>query len=249
MGARRDRRKQEEALADIIARSVERGREMEREESIREGAESLLRQDAREAAEAAQNGTSSLSGLVAGWVARWVAAFGPLIRRIMQAATINTDRGPVSAGFDVTNPENEAYFRDYVLRLAEGVTETTREKLEGAIREGVEEGLPIPEIARRVSEVGEEFAGYRSELIARTETLNASRGAAHIQAQRSGVVKGKRWMATRDSRTRPEHRELDGAEVGLEEPFPNGEVYPSSPNCRCSVQYTVDYDAIRGGAA
>lgn len=249
MGSRREQRKREEALADIVARSVERGREMEREESIREAAEGLLRQDTREATEAAENGTSSLSGLVAGWVKRWASVLGPLILRIMRVATITTDRGPVSAGFDVRNPENEAYFRDYVLRLAEEVTDTTRGRLEKAIREGVDEGLGIPEIAKRVSEVGEEFSGYRSELIARTETLNASRGAAHIQAKNSGVVGGKVWRATKDDRTRTEHRDLDGTAVGLDELFPNGEVWPSSPNCRCSLEYTVDYEALQGRTA
>lgn len=78
---------------------------------------------------------------------------------------------------------------------------------------------------------------YRARTIARTETLTASnQGQVELwrQAQESGTLSSdaKRvWIATDDSRTRDEHAEVDGEEVGINEPFSNGEEPGEAVNC------------------
>jgi SPP1 gp7 family putative phage head morphogenesis protein len=256
----RRRRAQEKALEDALARAaqagIQRGREQGFLSILTRIVRRLLVADVGDAARMveADGPQRTLDTLVRlsrnVWRGRWVDGLSDALEAIMDTAPLPTDRGPVRLGFDVSNPETARFFENYRLRLAEQVTDTTREKLEAAIREGIEEGLSVPDVARRVSEVGEEFAGYRSELIARTELLNASRSMAHAQATSGGVpMRGKVWRATMDARTRDEHRRLDGEAVGLDEAWSNGEVYPSSPNCRCWAEYLVDIDAVRGEAA
>jgi len=59
----------------------------------------------------------------------------------------------------------------------------------------------------------------------------------------------KVWMANHDAKTRPDHAEADGQEVGMDESFDVGGeqlMYPGDPagspgniiNCRCTVYYT-----------
>jgi uncharacterized protein with gpF-like domain len=81
-----------------------------------------------------------------------------------------------------------------------------------------------------------------------TEAENAGRMAGMQQLADKGAILEKRWIATHDARTRPEHAEADGQRVNQDEPFiVGGEklMYPAddklgaSPfnvyNCRCSV--------------
>jgi uncharacterized protein with gpF-like domain len=68
-------------------------------------------------------------------------------------------------------------------------------------------------------------------------------------AAEQGVIFTRRWVAALDDKTRASHASLDGQEVGLEERFSNGLLYPGDPvgdaaetiNCRCDV-----IDVIKG---
>lgn len=245
---------EERIFAAGFATGARRGRQVEREEAIRDVAAGLLADDVSDAVRLVEkHGAKKAGGIIleaakTSWPTRWRTALGPLVLRVMHEAEIVTDRGPLRLGFDVKSPKLAAYFDGYMIELSGGVTETTREKVTNVIREGLDAGEGIPEIAGRVRLAGEEFSAYRSELIGRTETLNASRGSSHIQARESGVVKSKRWITAGDARVREEHVALDGSEVGLDESFANGEVYPSSPMCRCSIIYNVDMEILRGAA-
>lgn len=98
----------------------------------------------------------------------------------------------------------------------------------------------------------------RGETIARTEMLTAlaeSQREAYEQAIASGAVNRqdirKIWRATRDNRTRDSHRHVDSESVGMDERFSNGLLYPHEPgapasevvNCRCAVDYRIDFMA------
>lgn len=147
------------------------------------------------------------------------------------------------------NPRMAAYLAEYTSELAYTLSNTSYENFERILREAQGEGLSVPEMSKRLEERLPEVNAPRAQLISRTELIRSSNGASLEQARQSGVVKGKRWAATNDGRTRPEHRELDGVVVGIDEAFPNGEMHPGSPNCRCTLTWELDYDAIRGGAA
>lgn len=244
---------EERAFALGVLAGARRGRQAEQEEAIRDVAAGLLAEDVTEAVGLVEKHGGGALSYIANtarevWPARWRAALGPLVMRVMRAAKLITDRGPVELSFDLKNPKLAQYFAGYMVELSGGVTETTREKVTDAIQAGLDAGEGIPEIAERVRLAGEEFSAYRSELIGRTEALRAHNGASLIQARESGVVKGKVWTATADSLTRPEHRALNGVEVPIDEPFPNGLLHPSEPNCRCTLTYNLDLEALKGRA-
>ncbi len=71
------------------------------------------------------------------------------------------------------------------------------------------------------------------------------------EAQDMGIVVKKKWLAAHDDRVRDAHAELDGQEVGIDEPFHSslGDImYPGNPtadpalvyNCRCTLTYVYD---------
>lgn len=125
--------------------------------------------------------------------------------------------------------------------LAESVNNTTLESLTRTLAEGIDQGEGIDTLADRVTQVYADFAGYRSERIARTEATAANNSGALEGYRQSDVANGKEWIATMDQRTRDSHAQTDGEIVGLEEKFSNGLTYPGelgappeeTINCRC----------------
>lgn len=99
---------------------------------------------------------------------------------------------------------------------------------------------------------------YRSENIARTEALRATSQAREealrqmVEQTRMDPARVRRvWNAVRDARTRDAHRDMQGQETTIEEPFVDGEgnqlMWPGDPsapaettiNCRCTVTFRI----------
>jgi hypothetical protein len=118
--------------------------------------------------------------------------------------------------------------------------------------------LSSDQVDRMVERYQQRYLQYRSQTIARTESIRAvSNGnhAAWTQQAQSGKVDAesvtRQWVYTHDSKTREAHREIPGMNpdgVGLDEAFdtPDGPLlYPGDPlgapeatiNCRCAVIY------------
>lgn len=137
-----------------------------------------------------------------------------------------------------------AYYSIDLLNDAEGLTQTTREQIQKVLSEAAELGWSYADIVKKLQSA--DLTAKRARLIARTETVTAANGAALVQAQESPGYKNKIWIATRDRRTRPHHREVDNHIVGLSEDFNVGGIGMASPgdkrggaanccNCRCVV--------------
>jgi hypothetical protein len=125
-----------------------------------------------------------------------------------------------------------------------------------AIKAG--KALPAGRVDIITGQLSDSYLFLRAETIARTETigaLNASHRESFEQVIGTGRVQRnevrKIWRSTKDARTRDTHRGLDAESVGFDEVFPNGLRYPCDPlgaaseviNCRCSVDYRIDYFA------
>ena len=138
------------------------------------------------------------------------------------------------------------------LRKATLIADTDRDDVLDAITGGLEDGLGTQEIARNVRKVTQ-MTPFRAATVARTETHAAATFASVEsvrQAERDlGVRMKKEWLATKDSRTRPEHLAADGQTVGLDEKFTvGGELMdrPGDPSasagnvvaCRCAIIYS-----------
>jgi SPP1 gp7 family putative phage head morphogenesis protein len=182
------------------------------------------------------------------WPGRWQSAMAGLLTEVVQNAELPTDRGRLALGFNLQNPRLAEWLNGYTSELAETLSSTSYDNAERVIREALDEGLGVGDTAARLRSRLPELNRNRSELIARTETHRAAIGAADIQAKEAGVIKARKWRATNDQRTRIEHAAMHGETVGPDEAFSNGEMYPSSPNCRCYIEYVLT-DEILGRTA
>lgn len=123
--------------------------------------------------------------------------------------------------------------------------------------QGILIGESIPDLAQRLLNVTtmDEASAIRNARTMTTSAENKGRQDSYEKAQSDGVVMVREWIATGDDRTRDWHRDLDGVEVGVDEPWtntlPDGTedslMYPGDPdgdpaniyNCRCAMRVHV----------
>ncbi|MFC4768733.1 phage portal protein [Effusibacillus consociatus] len=128
--------------------------------------------------------------------------------------------------------------------------DTTLEALKQEVDEAIEEGETIDEIAERISDLYDEFQGYRSTLIARTEVISSSNAGSHFAAEQTELKLEKDWLATPGKRTREWHKKANGQRKKLDEPFvvkgeklifpgdsTNGASADNLVQCRCTQTY------------
>lgn len=156
----------------------------------------------------------------------------------------------------------EAELRDPE-RLAQALARSLRDKrFDGAIRAAIKEGrgLDAQMVSRAIQSYRNKALKLRGDTIGRTEamaSLHQSSYEAMQQAISAGqvdrdLVTGK-WKTAKDWRVRDTHRALEGREVPFGDAFvtPRGNRlrFPGDPaggaaetiNCRCTLQYRIDY--------
>ena len=174
-----------------------------------------------------------------------VSAASGLASEIGVSATIAT----------VSDPFVTAFYADYPVYLAEGVSSTlahdVRKAILAAIRDtdigsvaSLREAIKIT-LAESMAAVDHVMGGLslRADRIARTETLKANSGARMQEMALDGIERHQ-WLSSRDNAVRDSHRRLDGDITEVGKPFANGLNFPGDKaasareavNCRC---YTV----------
>lgn len=157
--------------------------------------------------------------------------------------------------------------REVIRERIGGVEMETRMNVIRAIARGYVEGLGQNEIADKITETAPQISEARARVIARTEVHGAANFGALEAAKKAGVSTSKEWLSAQDKRTRTfsegdewDHLNFDGTVVGMEAPFvftsKNGArdalQYPGDPsgvagnviNCRCTLAFTVDLQAL-----
>lgn len=149
-----------------------------------------------------------------------------------------------------------------------------RRLINNAVLQGIIQGESIPQIANRifpeimaktdwsnipVDKMGKVIKQNRQAAVRNARTLvtgaeNAGRQDSYVEAEKEGLTMMKVWIATGDSRTRDFHLSMDGQEVGVDEPFIDGNgnevMFPGDPdcfrtapetvwNCRCSMRSDI----------
>jgi hypothetical protein len=154
--------------------------------------------------------------------------------------------------FDLEWPALKEYLIDRPLKYGALITATTVQRFRELMVAATARGEGIDQITREI--VREKLPGIarqRAETIARTEVISASNAAAHASYQASKVVGKKKWLHTRDQRTRDTHR-YSGI-VPVKDPFvlPSGArlMFPGDgslgapvkelANCRCAIAPVV----------
>ena len=169
-----------------------------------------------------------------------------------------------SIGLTTRQQQSVINFRTYLERAAQGDSTALQRKLrdrrfDPTIRRALRTGDPLTpdQIERMTGRYRERYIKYRSEVIARTESLRAVHVAqddATNQAIDEGHVDrdnvNRTWITSVDGRERDSHRLLNGVVRKMEEPFPGLAgliLYPGDPNapaeetiqCRCSLAIRV----------
>lgn len=129
----------------------------------------------------------------------------------------------------------ESYIRRRSQQFAKEVNNTTLQGLEDSLAEGINAGESVAKLRERVEAVYSDFPVFRSDMIARTESTASNNEGAVEGFKQSEVVNAKEWITSGDGRVRPEHQQVGGEIVGLDEAFSNGLKFPNEPNCRCVV--------------
>lgn len=135
-----------------------------------------------------------------------------------------------------------------------------RRKIANSLTQGIIQGEGIPDVAKRIARDTGLSSFVATTLYART-AMTAAQNIGRIESMRNqldmGIKVKKRWIATKDSRTRDTHVELDGQIADVNEPFivdgmeimEPGDPYADPSlvyNCRCSLGYEyADYPNFR----
>lgn len=118
-------------------------------------------------------------------------------------------------------------------------------ELSRGMAEGLILGESIPKLAKRIMKVIDRNMS-QSIRIARTETTrvqNAGRLDGYKKAEKLGIQAKKRWISTKDNRTRHSHAVINGQLKDLDSTFSNGLRFPGDElgpakeviNCRCTM--------------
>lgn len=118
---------------------------------------------------------------------------------------------------------------------------------------GIIQGESNQNIAKRIQKSLVDNKYSDAIRIARTETTRVENGAKDQlgkDLQKDGFIVMKEWVSTNDKRTRDSHRDMQGVQVPLDEPFiVDGEelMFPGDPmgspgnviNCRCTTKNVI----------
>jgi len=158
--------------------------------------------------------------------------------------------------------ESRPFVRNWIAARANRLQNVPNEVfglVQHVIDSGTTNGASIDDVTKQVQELfdGTDMQTWknRARTVARTEVVGAYNGGLYDAF--AMVVEAdpetewvKRWLATEDHRTRPDHKEADGQVVPWGQPFTVGGfamMYPHDPeappqeviNCRCTMLLEV----------
>lgn len=230
------------------------------------------------------DGRAGMLAAVYGRQTQWGALWRPIYRALIVhfgtlegrrtlravAARAKGDRGPaltkaaIAWGLNGTSAAIDNFVQGTTGRKITEMTDTTIARLSQAIGEGLAAEETTPQIAGRIRDAYDDWAGEgdspldrsRSFVIARTEAGAAcnfghQEGARQI-ADETGAEITKEWISSDDDRTRdshlPEPEGVGGEIAALDDPYSNGCMFPGDPmgpageviNCRCTEGHVVE---------
>ena len=131
-----------------------------------------------------------------------------------------------------------------------------KKRFTAEVTSGILQGESIGKIVNRVQNLSDanRAGAIRNARTAVTGAQNAGRQSSYDRSKEMDLPIRKRWIATKDNRTRHEHAMLDGQTVDLDKPFSiDGHelMFPGDPtgranlvwNCRCTMR-TVEKEGI-----
>jgi len=174
----------------------------------------------------------------------------PILRGIYQEAGVAAVEFTGSGiAFDMDNPRAREYLEARSITFARMTNETTASEIRTLLSKGIAEGETIDDLSKRVAKYYDQARDYRTDRIARTETI-ASSNAGSFDGYKQAGVEYKAWLSSRDPATRIDHLELDSkyseerGYIPMDAPFEVAGVSAMFPgefgvpeqdcNCRCT---------------
>ena len=133
------------------------------------------------------------------------------------------DEADIGVSVDLVNERAAEWAATRAAALVTDISDNTRDMLQSAVADAIEQGMGSRELAERISgSLG--FSEARAETIARTELIRASNAAALEAFKQSGVVDGKSWLTAGDDQVEEdcEMNEADGV-IPLDDDFSSGD--------------------------
>ena len=176
---------------------------------------------------------------------RWKKALRPVVSDTAEAVTAS--KVDILGELDPEGPVMERFLDTYTSELAGRLSTTTYAHVMDVVRDAQLHGWSVEETARKIREKAGIQTPHRARLIARNELQRTTGGARYVQAQTSGVVRGKVRREILDEVTRDSHEKMHGEFRPLTQAYSNGEMWAgqSEVNCRGWDEYVIDFDALR----
>ena len=163
----------------------------------------------------------------------------------------------MGVSFELENPLAVEYLEARSIQFATLVNRSTSEEIRASIGRGLMDGESIEQLSKRVAEYFDQARDYRTDRIARTETISSTNAGSFDGYKQAGVEK-KAWLSARDPATREDHLQLDSqysedrGAIPMDEPFRIGNASAMYPgefgdpaqdiNCRCTFIPVVPED-------
>jgi len=206
----------------------------------------------------------------------WRSAFLPLVKGVV---TAQGEEWAAMLGmqFNVQNLEAIGWFDGYLIDFAQPIMDTTNKDIVDMLQTAQREGWSIPDMQKSMAQLFDTYIknervdcraenltawqkwfcdrqpAYRTEMIARTETMRSSNAGTERLYADWGIKK-KEWLSTLDNRVRTlentggktDHRIVNGQVRAVQDSFTVGGEqlrYPGDPsgqpwntiNCRCTT--------------
>ncbi len=144
------------------------------------------------------------------------------------------DEYGIGVDWRLVNEQVQQWAQRYTYDLVGGITQTSRDFLQGTVSEWIANGQPLDELIATLEPM---FGTTRAALIAATEVTRAFAEGNQETWRQSGVVDGVRWMTAQDELVCTICAPLDGETSDLSKGFDGP---PAHPNCRCYLQPVVN---------
>ena len=174
---------------------------------------------------------------------------GAQISKQLKSGAAHEQKDAIQDFINEFGPEVLTYLLQQAGESIKEISTTTLAQIQSELSDGVASGESIPTLAKRIEVLYlEQIIPNRSKTIARTEVTAASNYGSIQAAKQSGLTLKKVWLSTPGARTREDHADADGQEVGIDDTFEVGGeqlAYPGDPagspgniiNCRCTTYY------------
>lgn len=177
---------------------------------------------------------------------------------VLNRARVDVGLREVPKGWYVGREAVQKAAQGAAFALCANSTRTTHAMLGGALNhardslaEGMGRGECLSQLTKRIHEVFDQSERYRAKRIARTESMRAHHRGRMDADVESGIVVGKKWLASAGACPLCLTIMRRANVVGLQQPFAkigDNKDYqsvmapPAHPNCTCTYQTVLHHD-------